>query len=232
MAKEIPVKTWLNDVANFCEDVVHIVPPDKPTILSPERVKWFDGVVMEELDEFNEATSEGDLPGAADALVDLVYFALGRLYEMGVPADAVFDEVHRANMTKVRGVKKERAVTNDADAVKPTGWKPPDHTWLNSLSYIVIEAARIRASKTSDYDGDGIEKGDYFPFYELSHAQMIWTKALRIRSLAQRIYEARRRGEGFDPKHESYRDSLVDLINYLTYAAEDADGRLKRGGER
>jgi hypothetical protein len=134
-------------------------------------------------------------------------------------------------MRKVRGMK-ERDVQHEDDAVKPSGWKPPDHSWLAHLSYVAVEAARVRASKTEDYDGDGVEKGDYFPFRELSHAQMIWIKALRVRSLAKQAYDSRARGEAgvIRPNHEPLRDSLMDLINYSTYAVEDIDGELKRGG--
>jgi len=221
---------WLAEVSEFCRDVVNLEAPDRPTTLSHERARFYAGAVNEELDEFLDATARGSVPDAADAIVDLIYFSLGRLYEMGVPAQVVFEDVQRANMRKVRGMKK-RDVQHEDDAVKPADWEPPDNSWLAHLSYVAVEAARVRASKTEDYDGDGIEKGDYFPFRELSHAQMVWTKSLRVRSLAKKAYDSRVRGEvGFEPNHEVLRDSLMDMNNYTTYAIEDIDGELKRGG--
>lgn len=224
------MKDWLKKVSIFCMDIVKLPAPKAPRLLSPDRLQFYLGAANEELREFTEATHDGDIGEAADALVDLIYFTLGRLYEMGVPADTIFDDVHRANMTKERG-RKPREVRHDDDAIKPADWTPPDHSWLACLSPAAIEAAKLRATKTADYDGDGISKGDYFPFRELSHAQMIWTKALRIRSLAKGAYDAGARGDGSsEPNHESLRDSLVDIVNYATYAVEDIDGMLERGG--
>jgi predicted HAD superfamily Cof-like phosphohydrolase len=216
---------WLGDVARFCRDIVELAAPDRPTTLSPDRAKWFAAVVSEELGEFLDATARKSVPDAADAVVDLIYFALGRLYEMGVPAQVAFDDVQRANMRKVRGMKKERSFMHECDAVKPDGWTPPDHSWLAHLSPVAIEAARIRAKKRADYRGDdSVSLRDYFPFAELSYAQMIWTKALRIRNLAKQIYDARVLGQEHRPQNESFRDSLVDLHNYVDFAAEDIDG--------
>lgn len=66
---------------------------------------------------------DGDqnLDGQADALVDLVYVALGTAVQMGLPWTKLWDDVHRANMTKVRGASDRAHV----DVVKPPGWQPP-----------------------------------------------------------------------------------------------------------
>ena len=83
----------------------------------------------EELDEFHKAFAEGNLPGMADALVDLVYVALGTAAMMGIPFDECWREVQAANMRKVRanGADDERSKRkNSLDVVKPEGWKPPD----------------------------------------------------------------------------------------------------------
>lgn len=39
--------------------------------------------------------------GTADALVDLLYVIYGACLEFGINADAVFDEVHKSNMSKL-----------------------------------------------------------------------------------------------------------------------------------
>lgn len=222
------MKDWLKAVSKFCKDIVKLPEPHKPEILSPERLKFYLGAANEELREFAEATHAEDIGEAADALIDLIYFTLGRLYEMGIPADAVFMDVHIANMTKKRGIKPERRVKHKDDAMKPEGWAPPDHSWLAHLSPVAIEAAKLRAKKSQDYRSaeSDVTLKDYFPFGELSHAQMIWTKALRIRSIAKQVYDARILGEEHTINFEGLRDSIVDLHNYVNFAAEDLDGGL------
>jgi len=84
-------------------------------------------MMLEELVELCEAREGGDLPGQADALVDLVYFALGTAALMGLPWDAAFERVHRANMAKERVASAfESKRLNVLDVRKPPGWTPPD----------------------------------------------------------------------------------------------------------
>lgn len=63
-----------------------------------------------------------------DALIDLVYVALGTAYLHGFPFDLGWARVHAANMQKVRSASKtngdERGGSNDV--VKPEGWVAPD----------------------------------------------------------------------------------------------------------
>lgn len=79
----------------------------------------------EEVAEFAEAINKGDLVDATDALVDLVYFALGTAYQMGVEFDQAFLIVHMANLAKRRGVVDKRGESANGDAVKPPGWTDP-----------------------------------------------------------------------------------------------------------
>lgn len=135
------MRDCLKAVSEFCRDVVGLKAPKKPTILSPGRLEFFLGAADEELQEFKEATIAGDIGEAADALIDLIYFTLGRLYEMGVPGDIVFEDVHKANMKKKRGIKPERRIKHKDDAMKPEGWKPPDHSWL---AYLPVADCRLK----------------------------------------------------------------------------------------
>ena len=83
------------------------------------------GFMQEELDEFQAAAT---LEDQVDALVDLQYFLLGTLYEMGVTEeqyDECFNRVHQANMQKIAGVKRGRRVYG-VDAEKPDEWQPPE----------------------------------------------------------------------------------------------------------
>lgn len=100
-----------------------------------ERVEF----LLEELEEFAEAAGlqivpgddqlrvvgrkdDQDLEGQADALVDLVYVALGTAVMLGLPWDALWADVQRANMAKVPGITKRR---HAVDVTKPPGWSPP-----------------------------------------------------------------------------------------------------------
>lgn len=60
-----------------------------------------------------------DLAPLAHELADLLYVTYGALDMLGIDADAVFAEVHRANMSKAGGPRRE-----DGKLLKPEGWQP------------------------------------------------------------------------------------------------------------
>jgi predicted HAD superfamily Cof-like phosphohydrolase len=63
-----------------------------------------------------------------DALVDLVYVALGTAYLHGFNFKEAWRRVHAANMQKVRATKASESQRNSThDVVKPPGWQPPSH---------------------------------------------------------------------------------------------------------
>jgi len=136
----IPEKMF-DDVARFSDEVLGLKVPDKPRVLSYERQQFAVNFLREEIDEFQRAWDIGSVPDAADAMIDLVYVALGRLIEMGVPPGPVFQEVQRANMEKRLGRTKRG---NDTDAAKPEGWKPPDHSWLLTLTEEEVAVLKMK----------------------------------------------------------------------------------------
>ena len=86
---------------------------------------------LEELHEFLTAHQEGDLEGALDGLVDLVYVVLGTAYLQGFDFNEAFRRVHAANMRKERAPEALASRRGSAlDVVKPAGWTPP---WLKDL---------------------------------------------------------------------------------------------------
>lgn len=107
----------------FARYILGMPIPDEPTRLGPERKLWAQGALAEELTEFIDAET---LEDEADALLDLMYFAGGRLIEMGIVPGAAFEEVHLANMAKERGELSKRPHSKGYDAIKPDGWTPPD----------------------------------------------------------------------------------------------------------
>lgn len=85
------------------------------------------GVLSHAAAEAHVEHEKVDLPETADALVDLVYIALGTAHYHGIPWQAVWDEVQRANMTKVRATDETASKRRSTlDVVKPVGWVPPD----------------------------------------------------------------------------------------------------------
>lgn len=54
-------------------------------------------------------------------LTDLLYLTYGAILACGVDADAVFAEVHRANLSKAGGSRRA-----DGKLLKPPGWQPAD----------------------------------------------------------------------------------------------------------
>lgn len=69
-----------------------------------------------------EGADNPDVPSVADALADLAFVTIGANDVWGIPGDAVWEEVCRANMAKLGGPKDP--VTGKAG--KPPGWTPPD----------------------------------------------------------------------------------------------------------
>lgn len=98
-----------------------------PHLLDYDVQEFRKNFMQEELDEFTDACNNGDLAGAADALIDLVYVAMGTAHLMHLPWQALWDEVQRANMEKVRAPDAESSKRHHHfDVIKPEGWQAPD----------------------------------------------------------------------------------------------------------
>jgi predicted HAD superfamily Cof-like phosphohydrolase len=124
------VDRMLAEVTRFQQEVIDYPIPPIPTALSSERKTWAHTVLTEELTELMDSTTVED---QADAILDGIYFGLGRLVEMGIVPGPWFDEIQRANMSKVRGTLEKREGSAGFDAVKPEGWKGPDFSALIRL---------------------------------------------------------------------------------------------------
>jgi predicted HAD superfamily Cof-like phosphohydrolase len=121
--------TNFQDVAAFYEKFGIPKPPDGsiPWPLRDERALERLTLITEEVCELTRAVATHDLVEQADAMVDLVYVVLGMAVELGIPWQRCWDEVQRANMSKVQNVGKRGIKW---DVVKPAGWQPPDHSFL------------------------------------------------------------------------------------------------------
>ncbi len=87
--------------------------PDEPTQTLRTRL------IQEEFDELQEAMKNKDLPNIAKELADLLYVVYGTAVSCGIDMEPVFTEVHRSNMSKVGGHKRE-----DGKWIKPSTYSP------------------------------------------------------------------------------------------------------------
>ena len=114
-------KQW-QMVKEFHEKFASNTIPSAPGKLSSERAKLRAKWMTEELNEFIDSK---DVYEQADAMIDLIYFALGSLVEMGIEPEKIFEAVHKANMEKLWPDGKPRR-DPDGKIIKPAGWKEPD----------------------------------------------------------------------------------------------------------
>ena len=91
-----------------------------------ELVNFRTSFLMEELAEYTQAITKKDAAGALDALVDIVYIALGTAWLFNLPFEKAWNEVQKANMSKVRAKSKSKKRGTAFDVIKPQGWQAPN----------------------------------------------------------------------------------------------------------
>ena len=91
-----------------------------------ELVNFRTSFLMEELAEYTQAITKKDAAGALDALVDIVYIALGTAWLFNLPFERAWEQVQKANMSKIRTKSKSKKRGTSFDVVKPKGWTAPD----------------------------------------------------------------------------------------------------------
>ena len=94
---------------------------DRPSIPAEATRQLRVRLIQEEFAELQEAMAAQDLPAVAKELADLLYVVYGTAVSYGVDMDPVFREVHRSNLSKVGGYKRE-----DGKWVKPPTYSPAD----------------------------------------------------------------------------------------------------------
>ena len=112
-------KEW-NDVLEFQRCFGHPY-AEKPEMISADRAKVRADWMLEEVREFLEAD---EVVEQADAMIDLMYFALGTLVEMGVKPDGLWQIVQDANMAKLWPDGKPHH-REDGKTIKPPTWEDP-----------------------------------------------------------------------------------------------------------
>ncbi len=114
MQTKYGVRKWVQDPAN----------KDKLSDFLKFRLDF----LVEELGETLEASANNDPEEIVDGLIDICVVAIGTLLAFDIDPDRAWNEVHKANMAKEVGVKKERPnPLGLPDLHKPEGWKAPSH---------------------------------------------------------------------------------------------------------
>jgi len=99
---------------------------DAPTVaVGADQVELRLALIEEEVGELAAAARADDLVGVADALADIVYVAYGTAHVYGIDLDAVLDEVHASNMTKL-GADGRPIRRADGKVLKGPAYMPPN----------------------------------------------------------------------------------------------------------
>lgn len=117
-----------------------------PTLVgNDEMLKYRIKFLREELKEFEDAVSKGDDVEAFDALLDLVYVAMGTAYVCNFPWNEGWEYVQEANLTKKRVKSAEESKRGSKfDVVKPNGWVAPNQALHAILLYKTFEIRMAR----------------------------------------------------------------------------------------
>ena len=78
--------------------------------------------LQEELAEYIKAIKSNDRAEQLDALIDIIYIALGTAYYENFKFNEAFQAVHNVNMKKIRKATER----SEWDVVKPEGWTQAD----------------------------------------------------------------------------------------------------------
>ena len=122
------MRDFAENVVQFNEIIINSPRPAKK-MATEDQMNFTIKCLTEEILEYGLAHKKGDYIGAIDALIDLMYFAIGGLHRMGLTPDEMAEcgrIVHESNMTKKKGVVDRRATGEVGDAVKPAAWVSPE----------------------------------------------------------------------------------------------------------
>lgn len=142
----------LTSVAEFHQTFKVPIVQSGPCIPNPERAQLRVALLQEELNEFKAAIKEGDMVECADALADLQYVLSGAVLEFGMQDQfkALFDEVHRSNMTKACATRAEAEQTV-AHYKEKTGVESTIESRDGGEGFVVYRAKDRKVLKSVNY---------------------------------------------------------------------------------
>ena len=117
------------DVKTFMETFGQIV-RTKPQFPDEKTMQLRYDLIKEELNELEQAMKTRNLKEIADALTDILYVTYGAGYAYGINLDKCFQEVQRANMSKLG--KDGKPIYNDKGKVM----KGPNYSEPNLKQFV------------------------------------------------------------------------------------------------
>jgi len=146
----------LENVAEF-HTTFHLPVLDAPQIPDADRCRLRINLLREELRELEEAIAADDLTECADAFADIQYVLSGAILEfgMGEKFGAIFEEVHRSNMSKTCATMAEAEATvahyaeqGQAGIIEPSGdvflvYRTDDRKVLKNKHYSPADVAGL-----------------------------------------------------------------------------------------
>ena len=117
----------LRFMAAFEQPVIH-----NDAEITPSDFRLAEKLMAEEIkgmwigfNKFSQAATLENKAEFVDGAIDTIYVVLWSLLKLGVPVDAVFEEVQRSNMAKLQ--PDGTCLKNEAGKVqKPADWTPPN----------------------------------------------------------------------------------------------------------
>lgn len=119
-----------------------IVVQQTPALVDDGTRALRERLIHEEFEELKEAMAKDDLVGIAKEMADLLYVVYGTAVSYGIDMEPVFREVHRSNMTKVGGYKRE-----DGKWVKPATYSPA------AIEPILAEQGAVQGERMGESSG-------------------------------------------------------------------------------
>lgn len=98
---------------------------DKPRLPTEPEATLMNNLILEELQELNEAMDSGNLIEIADAVADIIYVTAQQASLIGLPIDALLREVQRSNLSKL-GADGKPIFREDGKVLKGPNFSEPD----------------------------------------------------------------------------------------------------------
>ena len=117
------------DVKTFMETFGQMI-RTKPQFPDEKTMQLRYELIKEELNELEQAMKTKNLKEIADALTDILYVTYGAGYAYGINLDKCFQEVQRANMSKLG--KDGKPIYNEKGKVM----KGPDYSEPNLKQFV------------------------------------------------------------------------------------------------
>ena len=120
-----PVRRTASEMVREFHETYEVPVQTEPGFPSHDRCHLRQDILEEEWIELCEAQARRDLIEVADALGDMLYIIHGTALEYGIPLDAVVEEIHRSNMSKL-GADGKPVRRADGKILKGPSYFKPD----------------------------------------------------------------------------------------------------------